>query len=53
MPKKYRVDELRENIYLLAIQMEENGNKEWANVLYQTRDILATIGEDEDEYRTK
>lgn len=42
-PKKYRLDEIRENIYFLSIQMEENGNEEWANVLYQAVNYLIEL----------
>ena len=38
-----RIDEVRENIYLLAIQMEESGEKEWAKVLYEARDYLIEL----------
>lgn len=41
--KKLRIDEVRENIYLLAIQMQETGNKEWANVLLQAREYLIEL----------
>ena len=40
-----RIDVVRENIYLLAIQMEESGEKEWAKILYKARDYLIELQE--------
>ncbi len=40
-----RIDVVRENIYLLAIQMEECGEKEWAKVLYEARNYLIELQE--------
>lgn len=40
-----RIDVVRENIYFLAIQMEESGEKEWAKVLYEAVNYLIELQE--------
>ena len=40
-----RIDEVRDNIYFLAIQMEESGDYEWSKVLYEATNYLIELQE--------
>lgn len=42
-PRKYKIDEVRENLYILAVMFEEKGNKKWAGVLDQAREYLLEL----------
>ena len=41
--KKFSIDDVRKNLYVLAVHLEQHGNKKWADIIDQARDYLLEL----------